>query len=123
MLESLSEGSRRVGGKLRLVGSVGMYVHSSIPCGIHPSVTIKHGKVGTVHGVLVGNAVGVTAMLASYPTKPVTWPEAPVWGWSPGADWKGQEGSRRFNMAFTIRQTSKTSVLPSVLSYWEHMMK
>lgn len=123
MPESFSEGSRGVGGKLRLAGSVGMYVHSGIPSGIHPSVTIKHGKVGAVHGVLVGNAVGVTAMLASYLTEPVTWPEAPVWGWSPEADWKGQEGSRRFNMAFTIRQTSKASVSPFVLSCWEHMMR
>lgn len=65
MPESLSEGSCRVCGQLWLAGSVGMYMHSGVLCGIHPSVTVKHSKVGTVHRVLVGNAVGVIALLAS----------------------------------------------------------
>lgn len=60
VLEGFSEGSRGVCGQLWLVGHVGVHVYSSVPCSVHPPVTIKHSEVGSVYGVLVGNAVGVT---------------------------------------------------------------
>lgn len=63
-----------------------MYVHSSIPRSVHTSVTVKHGKVGAVHRVLEGNAVGITALLVSCPTEAVNGPEGLIYGWSLGAD-------------------------------------
>lgn len=84
--EGFSEGSCGVCGQLWLAGSVGVYMHSGIPRSVHTSVTIKHGKVGAVHRVLVGNAVGVTTLLVSCLTEAVNRPEPLVCEWSPGAD-------------------------------------
>ena len=46
------------------MGSDSVHVHRCVPRGIHPSVPIEHGKVGTVHRVLRGSVVGVTVLPA-----------------------------------------------------------
>lgn len=63
-------------GQLGLASGIGVYMHSGVPRGIHSSVTVKHCKVGAIHGVLVGNAAGVTARLTSCLAEAVTQPKA-----------------------------------------------
>lgn len=58
--EGFSEGSGGVLGQLGLAGHVGVHVHGRVPSSVHAAVTVEHSEVGSVHGVLVASAVGVT---------------------------------------------------------------